>query len=248
MFTKKFYRNNIIKIFGVQISFLDYDQLLKRWFDDSTKTIASVNQHFLNLAYNNEKFKEHLNEFDLVFPDGIGVRFAAKLLRLTSINGERTTFPDLLLRVFPKSSFQDDSYYFFGGKTAIIEKTVENIRREFPNVNIIGFHEGHEFNNKKILDKINNLKPKFLVVGLGGIMQEKWIVENSRKLNVGKIFAVGGALRVFAGDRSRGPILLRKLGLEWLVRLLTEPIYVWKRYLIGIPLFIFRVLKEKYKK
>lgn len=248
MFTKKFYRNNIIKIFGVQISFLDYDQLLKKWFDDSTKTIASVNQHFLNLVYNNEEFKEHLNEFDLVFPDGIGVRLAAKFLSLNNINSERTTFPDLLLHVFQKSNFQDDSYYFFGGKAEIIEKAVENIRREFSNVNIIGFHEGHKFDNKKILEEINNLKPRFLVVGLGGIKQEKWIVQNSRKLNVGKICAVGGALRVFAGDRSRGPILLRNLGLEWLVRLLDEPTYVWKRYLIGIPLFIFRVLKEKYKK
>ena len=90
MFTKKFYRNNIIEIFGVPISFLDYDQLAKRWFDDSTKTIASVNQHFLNLVYTYKEFKEHLNEFDLVFPDGIGVRFAAKCLSSTKITSERT--------------------------------------------------------------------------------------------------------------------------------------------------------------
>lgn len=244
---KKYSYNNSVQIFGVNLTFLTYEELLEVWFDNSTKSIASVNQHFLNLTYNDRNFMEQLNKFNLVFPDGIGVRIAAKLFDNTKVLSERTTFPDLLIRVFLKSDYRRDSYYFFGSTTEVIERAAANISIHYTNVRIVGYHNGHTFDNEKLIQEINNLQPRILLVGLGGIVQEEWIMNNHTKLNVEKIIAIGGAFRVFAHDRKRGPLLFRKLGLEWLIRLFTEPQNVWKRYLIGIPLFIFRIIKEKFK-
>lgn len=246
-YMKKYSHNNSVQIFGVNITFLTYEELLEIWFHNSTKSIASVNQHFLNLAYNDRNFREQLNRFDLVFPDGIGVRLARRLCYYGKVQSERTTFPDLLNRVFLKSDFQSETYYFFGATTEVIRKAVINITKQYPKVKIVGYHNGHTFDNEKLILEINNLQPRFLLVGLGGIVQEDWIMNNRTKLNIEKIIAIGGAFRVFANDRKRGPLLFRRLGLEWLIRLFTEPQNVWKRYLIGIPLFIFRIIKEKFK-
>ena len=58
--------------------------------------------------------------------------------------------------------------------------------------------------------------------------------------------SVGDGIKVFAGTKKRGPKFLQKIGLEWIVRLFFEPKRLWKRYFIGIPLFIFRVIKYKF--
>jgi N-acetylglucosaminyldiphosphoundecaprenol N-acetyl-beta-D-mannosaminyltransferase len=63
---------------------------------------------------------------------------------------------------------------------------------------------------------------------------------------VNVIIAVGDGIKVFAGNKRRGPKILQKLGLEWFVRFIFEPKRLWKRYLFGIPLFIFRVIKFKF--
>jgi N-acetylglucosaminyldiphosphoundecaprenol N-acetyl-beta-D-mannosaminyltransferase len=87
--------------------------------------------------------------------------------------------------------------------------------------------------------------PDILFVGLGVGRQENWIIENFTKLNVPLIMSVGGWFRYLAGTRKRAPKFLRLLHLEWLYKLLTEFNRVWKRYLIGVPLFFYRVLTKK---
>ena len=86
-----------------------------------------------------------------------------------------------------------------------------------------------------------------LFVGFGAPLQEKWILENRPKLKAKLVFAIGGVVDVYSGDLSRNPIL-RKLGLEWLGRLVQDPVRLFPRYVIGNPLFVWRVIKYKFAK
>lgn len=248
-FMKESDTSNLISIFGVKICFQKYEDLLYSiYYDDSIRLIGSVNKHFLNLAYENEDFKEKLNKCDFIFPDGVGVKLAAKLLTNFRRRIYRTNCPDLLVKLLHTLNVNKNTIFLFGATSKVIKKTVSEIRKRFPQVTISGYSDGYTFENEKLVDEINSNGTEYLVVGLGGIRQESWALENIDLLKVRKLILVGGAFRVLAGERLRGPRFIQYLGLEWFVRFLTEPLYIWKRYLIGIPLFIFRIVKEKLDK
>jgi N-acetylglucosaminyldiphosphoundecaprenol N-acetyl-beta-D-mannosaminyltransferase len=130
----------------------------------------------------------------------------------------------------------------------MIQEWILQLVSEKGNLVVVGLLDGYRYlSNKKILNIINIKEPDILFVGLGAPRQEKWIIENINHLKSKKIIAVGGWFRILANDRKRGPKFFRKMGLEWLIRLVTEPKYVWRRYLIGIPLFIYRIIILKVK-
>jgi N-acetylglucosaminyldiphosphoundecaprenol N-acetyl-beta-D-mannosaminyltransferase len=241
----------IYNILGINILFANYNDILEKIFSDGIRTIACANQYYLNLAYENKKYKNNLNSFDLVFPDGVGLKWAAGfadqhevIKKLERINGS-DIYPEIINRIFNENL----SLYILGDSQTVLDNALKNIRDRFQGIRIAGNHNGYfDLYNVKIIEDINSSNPFFLLVGLGAPRQEEWINRWKDKLNAKKIVAVGGGLRVIAGDRKRGPRWVRNIGLEWLVRLITEPIKNWKRYIIGIPLFIYRVLIQKIQK
>ena len=133
-----------------------------------------------------------------------------------------------------------------------LELAKTNILKKFTQLNLIGTLNGYtDIESKDIIKKINKEKPHIIWVGMGTPKQEIWINENKAKLNCNVIQAVGDIFSLFANTKVRGPKFFQHLGLEWLFRLLSEPKRFWRRYVLGIPKFLFFVLKEKlsyYKK
>ena len=99
--------------------------------------------------------------------------------------------------------------------------------------------------NEIIIKKINNFYTDILIVGFGMPIQEKWILKNMSKLNA-KVYLNGGAfLDWISGLNKQAPYWVTHLGFEWLYRLIKEPNRLFKRYIVGNPLFIYRVIKER---
>jgi len=83
-----------------------------------------------------------------------------------------------------------------------------------------------------------------LFVAMGAPIQERWIAANSARLKVGAVIGVGGLFDFYSGKVSRAPEWLRELSLEWCWRLAVQPWSKWRRYLLGNPLFVMRVLSD----
>jgi N-acetylglucosaminyldiphosphoundecaprenol N-acetyl-beta-D-mannosaminyltransferase len=238
-------------IFGIEVYFANYEEILDKIFSDKIRTVTCANQYYLNLAFENKNYQKNLNSFDLIFPDGIGLKWAAGLSefqdtvkKLERINGS-DIYPALINRIFNENL----SLYILGDSQRVLDGALNKILDKFRGIKISGTHHGYfDLHDENIVNSINSSNPYLLFVGLGAPRQEEWINRWKDKLNAKKIVAIGGGLRVIAGDRKRGPVWIRNLGLEWLVRLLTEPAKNWKRYIIGIPVFIYRVLKQKFQK
>lgn len=238
-------------ILGINIFFANYSDILNQIFSENTRTIACANQHYLNLAYENSEYKKNLNSFDLIFPDGIGLKWAAGfhdyfdvVKKLERTNGS-DIYPEIINRIFNENL----SLYILGDSQIVLDNALKKITDKYKGIKITGIHNGYfDLYDKSIIEDINSSNPFLLIVGLGAPRQEEWIKRWKDSLNAQKIVAVGGGLRVIAGDRSRGPQWVRNIGMEWLVRLITEPSKNWKRYIIGIPLFIYRVSKQKFQK
>ena len=96
-----------------------------------------------------------------------------------------------------------------------------------------------------VIEKLNNSGADILVVGFGMPIQEKWLMENRNSINIPVVITGGAVFDWIAGEHKRGSKLLLNSGFEWLARLLIEPKRLWKRYLVGNPLFILRVCRQK---
>jgi N-acetylglucosaminyldiphosphoundecaprenol N-acetyl-beta-D-mannosaminyltransferase len=76
-------------------------------------------------------------------------------------------------------------------------------------------------------------------------LQERWLMENWDHIDANVALTGGAVFDYVSGELQRAPRWMTDNGLEWLGRLLIEPRRLWKRYLIGNPLFIWRVLKQR---
>ncbi|ROS01504.1 exopolysaccharide biosynthesis WecB/TagA/CpsF family protein [Sinobacterium caligoides] len=233
------------ELFGVHIDNVSESEALD-WTLQSAATgdkrsAYFANTHLLNNAYQDPSFVEIINSADRVFADGSGVRVAAKHLRQPlqdNINGT-DLFPELCRR----AEQQGHSIFFLGATQTILDDLVKHIKQQYPNICIAGTQQGY-FNHQhcdEVIQRINDSHCRILLVGFGVPLQERWLALNRYRLAVPVTLAVGGLFDFYSGRISRAPKQLRQHGTEWLWRLAMEPKRLWRRYLIGNPLFIYRL-------
>jgi exopolysaccharide biosynthesis WecB/TagA/CpsF family protein len=179
----------------------------------------------------------------MVFLDGFGIYAALKFLGYKNVQKFNAT--DLYMKVFNYLSTNQYRLFLIGGSFS--EKLV-NQKASENKLAIVGYQTGYfdEINLSTIIDKIDESSAKLIVIGMGVPKQEFLTSEIAKSFPDKLILCVGNFLEFYFGTITRAPIIFRILGLEWLHRLLTEPKRLWKRYLIGIPVFIFHIFKLKF--
>jgi len=236
---------HFLEIFGIKVSKLTTDSFLKCINDSITGnknlSVAYANADTLNKIYKNESLKKIYDSFDLIHADGIGIYLASKFLYGKNGLEERLTGSDFYIKLINESIKKNWSYFFFGHDY----NTLSSVKDAYPRLNISALQEGYTFENEKVVEIINKKNPDIIIIGLSCPVQEMWIHENKNRINFKVILAVGDGIGIFANKKKRGPLLMRKIGLEWLTRYALEPVSSFRKYIIGNPLFIYRVVKEK---
>lgn len=235
------------KIFNLRIQSTESDELLQTFQNvienDEKISITYATFNTLNLVKSNNKLVDMFNQFEIIHPDGVGIQYALKFLFGVKRISQPFTGSDFYELLINRAIKKNWSFFFFGDRNVVLNKISQNNT----SLNIIGLYSGFDYDTNKIIFKIQSGKPDILIIGLGQPLQENWIIENKSRINANIILAVGDGIKVFAGNKIRGFRWIRKLGLEWLVRLINNPLLYWRRYLIGIPLFILRISKERFK-
>ncbi len=207
---------------------------------DGPRSLVFVNAHTLNHAAADPAFRDTLNAASLVYGDGTGVRWAARLqgLRLrANLNGT-----DLIPAVLTRRP--GVRCYLVGSAPDRIEAVVRTARRLFPDVEFVGAHHGYldSAASRAVADDVRRSGANLVLVGMGNPIQERW-VEAHRAAAPGALFvAVGGFLEYWHGNLRRAPGFMRRAGLEWVHLMLRQPRKV-PRYLLGNPLYLARVLR-----
>ncbi len=131
-----------------------------------------------------------------------------------------------------------------------MEKLVNMYEESYYKGIIAYFHDGYfnEDEEDDIVKMIANSDSSMLFVAISSPKKEIFLNKYKDRLNVPLIMGVGGAFDVLTGKVKRAPIWMQKFGLEWFYRFLQEPRRMWKRYLFGNTMFIYYVLKEKFKR
>lgn len=243
-----------INIAGTQIDKYSFDEVVGRIVDqafskDSPEYVVTPNaQHILTLQKDTH-FREIYGKAFLVVPDGVSLLWAAKFLQ-TPLEG-RVNGTDLFERLCAIAAEKGLKIFLLGGRPGAADKAAEILQARYPDLKIVGTHcppYGFESNSAELAlinAKIQAATPHILFVGLGAPKQENWIYANYQQLNVPISIGIGVSFELVAGMVQRAPVLMQKSGLEWLFRLIVEPKRLWQRYVVGNPLFIWLVLKQK---
>lgn len=236
-----------INILGVNVNKLTYETFLhfiKKAVSGNVKiSIAYANADTLNKIKSDKNLKSIYNSFDIIHPDGVGVYLASRFLYGKRGLRKRITGSDFYEILISQSLKSGWKYFFFGHTNEILNR----ISLNHPELNIKGYSEGYNFKTPEVISEINKVNPDIIIIGLSCPVQEKWMYENRDKINFKVMLAVGDGIKVFAGNRIRGPVVFRKAGMEWIIRLILNPFTNFRKYVIGIPLFIFRVTAQKLK-
>ncbi|MCE5221710.1 MAG: WecB/TagA/CpsF family glycosyltransferase [Clostridium sp.] len=206
--------------------------------------IISGNPEVLFNGLNNTILKENFNDKNsVIIPDGVGTVLASKLLKKPV--KEKIAGIDVVREVLIKANSEKKSIYLLGAKEEVLKKCVENIKFEFPNLKVSGFHNGFfDLNNcDDIIDDIKTCDPWAIFVAMGSPRQEIFIQKVMNVSNTHIFMGVGGVFDIYAGELKRAPQFMISLGLEWLYRVIKEPFRI--RRLISIPKFLLLVLKNK---
>ena len=211
--------------------------------------VLNVNAHCLNLCYEDAALRAFFNGAEVVFCDGAGVMLAARVLggRVP----ERITYADWAWHLAAFAAAEGFSLYFLGGRPGVARAAAQKLNERHPDLEIDGVRHGYfdhaagSPENEAVVEEINAAAPDILLVGLGMPLQERWLMENGGRIDAGAILTGGAVFDYVSGRLNRGPRLLTTSGFEWLARLIAEPRRLWRRYLLGNPLFLFRVLRQR---
>ncbi len=243
-----------IDILGVYVSVISQDGLNDAIVESvkccEKKVIAYINLNAINIARGNEQFREFLNCAAIAYCDGEGVRLGAKILG-------RELPPRIVLTywIWQLCALCEQNglrVFFLGGSHEAVTRAVRNVKERFPRLTVAGSYHG--FFQKSgpesdiVVEMINEVKPNILFVCFGMPMQEFWIKENFSRLTANVILPAGAMIDYAAGLKGIAPKWMANNGMEWLYRLIREPKRLWKRYLIGNPMFIVATLLQRARK
>lgn len=218
------------------------------WFNEQRKFhyISSTNINNILISVEDKFFFKVTNTADLSLPDGMPLIWYGRFLGYKL--PKRCGIEELMIELFELSNEGYNHRHFFYGNTPEVLKDLKTaLLKQYPNLNIAGmysppFRDLTPEEDDQMISEINSKKPDFIWVSLGCPKQEKWLFNHRDKLDA---VAGGGAGAVFnflSGHSPKAPNIIRYSGLEWFMRLVTNPKKLAHRYLYKYPMFFLKLI------
>lgn len=202
-------------------------------------TLAFVNQHAINLAWDEAEFADNLLAADVLLRDGVGVKAALSALgRAPGLNLNGTDLiPDLL------AAFRGRRVAVFGAAQPHLDIACARIQALF-GVEIVCKRDGWA-RDTDYQDELRAHPADLVLLAMGMPKQER-VARLLQKDEDARLIVCGGAIVDFLANKvTRAPVWMRRAGLEWAFRLAQEPQRLWARYGPGGVAFAWRVLVLK---
>lgn len=226
-------------------------EILLQWSEscDQPRRMYYANAHTLNISYSNPSHREHLAAADLVICEGRGALWGGRIAG--------TVFPEQLATMDWFDSYlaglrmDPARLYLVGDEVGVAQACAEEIERRHPHVRVVGTHHGFfpkvGAQSRRLVAEIHASRADVVMVGMSSPDQEAWIEANFESMGAQMVFALGAMFRWYSGVESRAPKFMRDAGLEWLARLVKHPRRHFNRYIVGIPVFIWRCFSQRFR-
>lgn len=231
-----------IRIWNIKYNLLtpsEIADIVVQWLDEGKRGIhlTGANWETVGMAQEEELLRHAILDSDIVNVDSTQpARFIKK--KGYDIKGRAAT-PDVMEELLIRANEKRQKVFFLGSKQDTLDKLKEVLTKEYPHIQIVGMQNGYYDvkEEEKIVENIDALAPDYLFLAFPSPRKEQFILENKKKINVGVLYGIGGALDAKAGVLKRPPKWLRSHGLEALFRVTRSP-----KYLKRLPL-LFKFYK-----
>lgn len=212
------------------------------------------------VAQRDDLFAQALVNCDYLMPDGASIVMACRWLKGKSLPKERIAGWDLFLFEMKNLEKKNEQWkknngkclkvMFLGSSEKVLALIRERAAVDYPNFEVVTYSppykpEFSEEDNQAMIQAVNEANPDLLWIGMTAPKQEKWTYQHWNELNIHcHCGSIGAVFDFYAGTAKRAPLWWQEHSLEWLYRLLKEPKRMWRRYVIGNPLFLWNVFRE----
>lgn len=208
-------------------------------------TVAYLNVHVVHQAARHADLAAFLRGCDLVYADGGGVVWASR--HLGDPLPERMTGADWIEDFARRAAREGWRVGWIGGAYGVTAQAARALQTRHPRLRSVWTGHGYPRGDRgdaALIDTLNAAKLDVLLVGMGTPVQERWVAARRDRLDVPVVWCLGATADFVSGRVSRGPRWLFQRQ-EWLARLIVDPLRLWRRYLLGNPRFVWRVLRAK---
>lgn len=241
-----------VDILGVHVNTLDLPTAVNeidRWIQDGERHYVCVRDaHGVMLAQQDEKFRQIQNNSGLTTPDGMPMVWCGRWAGEKEM--KRVYGPDLIQAVTERAGEKQWKFFYYGGTEGVAEDLAAEIERQAPGVQTVGTYcppfrplEGAE--REEVIKLINEADPDIVWVGLSSPKQEFWMDDVRPELNAAALIGIGAAYDMLTGRVRQAPRFIQRSGFEWLFRLVMEPRRLWRRYVLNLPGFAFKLARNK---
>ncbi len=236
-----------IEILGCRLDLLDAaaasDRIMQFVRDRASAQIVTLGTEMVVYAQRDSSFRNVVNGCALSLCDTVGLLAVARG-RGAQLR-DRVTGVELVERLCLRAASDGVGVYFFGGAQGVAVDTASILEARFPGLQVAGMRNGFfaSDDEPQIVAAIRSSGAGLLFVGLGSPRQEMWLARNLRATGCGAAVGVGGSFDVLSGRVQRAPQVWRRLGLEWLYRLIREPQRLRRQ--LALPYFVWLVLREQ---
>ena len=237
-----------LSILGVPVDELDsyeaaVDRVARTIADGRKAFWVAINPQKIHRALREPELLAAINAAEVRICDGVGVSLASRILYGRPI--KRCTGCDLFFHLISASASRGWRVFLLGGSAEANKQAAAKLVEKHPGLQIVGRQDGFFENSQAAIEQINRAKPDLLFVAMGSPKQELWIARHRRAIEAPFCLGVGGSFDVASGLVARAPRLFRRVGLEFLYQLITQP-RRWRRQIVYFP-FGFAVLCEKFR-
>ncbi len=231
-----------IKLFGIDIDPVTMNEATDRVMDivhrpaEHCSYVVTPNLDHAVQYQESQELREAYRDASLIFADGAPLIWASRWLGVRL--PERVAGADLTPALFEAAKKERPLRVFLlGAAEGVAERAADNIHKRWPAVEVIGTYspplgfEKDEEENNRILEMVKETTPDVLVVGLGAPKQEFWVHCHRESIHASVALCVGASIDFLAGEKPRAPKWMRKVGLEWLHRMASEPRRLFARYM-----------------
>lgn len=240
-----------VEILGVRVDLVTYESATARVLEAAAAgnacTVTALAVHGLMEAVDVPEFRERLKAFALVCPDGQPLRWVLNLRHGARLK-DRVYGPELMRRLCRGAVQRSIPIYLYGSDNDTLQALSCSLKHDYPGIVVSGaqasrFGRVSRDELATIASTIRDSGAQMCFVGLGCPRQEVFTHEVSEHLSL-PVIAVGAAFRYLAGFDSEPPRWVQRAGLQWLHRLLRDPVRLWRRYIILNPRFAIGVIRE----
>ena len=211
--------------------------------------VVTPNSEMVITARKDKEFTQILNRSDLSIPDTAGLVWASRIWG-TPLK-EWVAGTDLFFRLCEESARRGGQVFLLGGQPGVAERAAQALKERYSKIKIAGTFagDGSPAGDAETVRQIKNSAKKpidLLFIAYGHGKQERWIKRNLSKVPVKVAIGVGGAVDFAAGEQRRAPQKIRRLGFEWLYRLILQPWRIRRQWAL-VP-FIFLTFRESFRR